>query len=89
MIQRATGKPFRVRFSFSKGTALLRYSSTFLWVSFLWVPWQLLGYNVTVILALTSQQTLCTVQQQGGSIDLASEWQLKHLCLQTDRLTGF
>ena len=35
-------------------------------------------------LALTSQQTLCTVQQ-GGSVDLASEWQLKHLCLQTGR----
>ena len=63
-------------YSFSVGTAFLRVQ-------------QLAGYNVTVILALTSQQTLCTVQQQGGSIDLASEWQLKHLCLQTDRLTGF
>ena len=55
--------------------------------TFLWVQ-QLPGYNVTVILALTSQQTLCTVQQ-GGSVDLASEWQLKHLCLQTARLREF
>ena len=61
-------------YSFSVGTAFLRVQ-------------QLAGYNVTVILALTSQQTLCTVQQ-GGSVDLASEWQLKHLCLQTARLAG-
>ena len=79
MIQKATGKQWRcVRgYSFSVGTAFLRVY-TFLWVQ------QLPGYNVTVILALTSQQILCTVQQ-GGSVDLASEWQLKHLCLQTGR----
>ena len=79
MIQKATGKQWRcVRgYSFSVGTAFLRVY-TFLWVQ------QLPGYNVTVILALTSQQSLCTVQQ-GGSVDLASEWQLKHLCLQTGR----
>ena len=41
---------------------------------------QLPGYNVTVILALAPQQTL--------SADLASEWQLKYLCLQTARLAG-
>ena len=77
MIQKATGKQWRcVRwYSFSVGTALL-CGYTFLWLD------QLPGYNVTVILALTYQHTLCTVQQ-GGSIDLASEWQLKYLCLQT------
>ena len=55
--------------------------------TFLWVQ-QLPGYNVTVILALTPQQTLCTLEQF-GSVDLASEWQLKYLCLQTARLTEF
>ena len=81
MIQKATGKQWRcVRgYSFSVGTAGVH---TFLWLQ------QLPGYNVTVILPLTPQQTLCTLEQF-GSVDLASEWQLKYLCLQTARLTEF
>ena len=79
MIQRATGKQ-------CVGTAfLLVQPSSAGGYTFLWLQ-QLLGYNVTVILALTPQQTLCTVK---SGVDLASEWQLKYLCLQTARLAEF